>query len=82
MAFADAVKDATGSADLVLAKRIAEGDVLKRRWLTSILFAAAVERRIAGDDAGCRAYMAECASLTTPKVEYEWYLAKGEVAAG
>jgi tetratricopeptide (TPR) repeat protein len=81
MSFEDAVKDATGSADLVQAKQIAEQDLMKRRYLTNILFAAAVERRLAGDEPGCRAYMSECASLTSPLVEYAWYLAKGEVGS-
>ncbi|MGD0189408.1 MAG: hypothetical protein ABSD74_01570 [Rhizomicrobium sp.] len=81
MTFEEAVKDATGSADLVQAKQIAEQDLLKRRYLTNILFAAAVERRVAGDEPGCRMYMGECASLTSPLVEYAWYLAKGEVGS-
>ncbi len=81
MTFADAVKDATGFSDLAQAKNVAEQHVLKRRRLTNILFAAAVERRLAGDELGCNSYMTECASLTTPLVEYEWHLAKAEAIA-
>jgi tetratricopeptide (TPR) repeat protein len=81
MTFADAVKDATGVSDVAQAKNIAEEHVLKRRRLTNILFAAAVDRRLAGDEPGCRGYMTECASLTTPLVEYEWHLARAEAAA-
>jgi hypothetical protein len=53
---------------------------MKRRHLVDILFAAGTERRMAGDEAGCRMLMSECASLTHPQVEYIWYLANGEVA--
>jgi hypothetical protein len=81
LTFGDAVKGATGFADIAQAKQIAEQDLMKRRQLTDILFAAGTERRMAGDAAGCRMFFAECASLTNPLVEYEWYLAKSEVAA-
>jgi hypothetical protein len=80
MTFDDAVKDATGFTDLRQAKKAAEGDLMTRRKLTNILFAAGVERRIAGDEPGCRTYMAKCASLSTPLIEYEWELARGEVS--
>ena len=70
-----------GCTDLVLARKAAEEDLLKRRRLTNILFAAAVERRLAGDESGCHMYMAECASLTTPLIEYEWHLARSEILA-
>lgn len=76
--FGEAMKDATGSADLAEAKKIAEQDLMKRRNLAAILFAAGTERRMAGDDAGSRMFFAECASLSHPQVEYEWYLAKNE----
>lgn len=76
--FDDAVQNATGFTDLTQAKAAAEQDLMKRRHLTNILFSAAVERRMAGEEAGCHVYMAECASLTTPLIEYEWHLAKGE----
>lgn len=76
--FDDAVKDATGVSDLPQAKKAAEEDLMKRRRLTNILFAAGVERRLAGDEPGCRTHMAECASLATPLIEYEWHLARGE----
>jgi len=79
--FDDAVKQATGVVDLPQAGKIAEQDVLMRRHFTNILFAAGVERRLAGDEPGCRMYMAECASLTNTLCEYEWHLAKAEVAA-
>jgi hypothetical protein len=75
------VKNATGSADLTQARAIAEQDLMKRRHLVVLLFAAATERRMVGDEAGCRLLMAECAGLTHPQVEDIWYLAKGEVAA-
>ena len=81
LTFGEAVKNATGTADLTRAKAIAEQDLLKRRHLVALLFAAGTERRMAGDEAGCRLLMAECAGLTHPQVEYVWYLAKGEVAA-
>jgi tetratricopeptide (TPR) repeat protein len=81
MSFGDAVKGATGCTDLVLARKAAEEDLLKRRRLTNILFAAAVERRLAGDESGCHMYMAECANLTTPLIEYEWHLARSEILA-
>ena len=79
--FGEAVKSATGSADLAEAKTIAERDLMTRRSLVVLLFAAATERRMADDGAGCRILMNECASLTHPQVEYIWYLAKGEAAA-
>jgi tetratricopeptide (TPR) repeat protein len=81
LTFGEAMKVATGFADFVEARKVAERDGMKRRRLTDILFAAGTERRMAGDDAGCRLFMTECAGLTNPLVEYEWYLAKGEVAA-
>jgi tetratricopeptide (TPR) repeat protein len=81
LTFGEVVKDATGSADLAQAKKVAEKDLLERRWLTNILFAAGTERRMAGDEAGSRLFFTECASLTNPLVEYEWYLAKSEATA-
>ncbi len=77
--FEESVQNATGAADVGQAKQIAEADLLKRRQLTNILFTAALERRLAGDEAKCGAYMAECASLTNPLIEYEWHLARKEV---
>src|SRR5208283_2950334 len=77
LTFEDALKDATGFGDLPQAKKAAEEDLMTRRQLTNLLFAAGTERRMAGDEPRCRMYMAECASLTTPLIEYEWYLAKG-----
>jgi tetratricopeptide (TPR) repeat protein len=76
--FEQAVEDGTGTADLSGAKAIAETDLRKRRKLTNALFAAALERRMAGDEAQCKAYMISCASLTNPLIEYEWHLAKHE----
>ena len=78
--FEESVQKATGAFDLPQAKTIAKTDLLKRRQLTNILFAAAVERRLAGDEARCLAYMTECASLTNPLIEYEWHLARNEVS--
>lgn len=76
----ESVQNATGAAELERAKHIAEVDPRRRKYLTIVLFAAAVQRRLAGDEAGCRAYMAECASLTNPLIEYEWHLAKNEIS--
>ena len=81
LTFGAAVRDATGFADVAQAKEIAEKDLMKRRQLTAILFAAGTERRMAGDEAGSRMFFAECAGLSHPQVEYEWYLAKSEVPA-
>jgi hypothetical protein len=80
LSFGETLKDATGTADLTQAKAVAQKDVLKRRWLVDTLFAAGTERRMAGDEAGCRLLMRECAGLPHPKVEYEWYLAQSEMA--
>ena len=79
MSFDEALKDGTGVADLQQAKNITKQPSMERRHLVSLLFAAAVERRLAGDEPGCRAYMAECASLPNTLCEDEWYLARGEV---
>jgi hypothetical protein len=57
-----------------------KADGMKRRYLTVLLFAAGTERRMAGDEEGCRMFMSECAGLTNPLVEYKWYLAKNEVS--
>lgn len=76
----DSIERATGVSELARAKPIAEADGRKRRHLTNVLFAAAVSRRLAGDDVGGHAYMAECAGLTNPLAEYEWYLARSEVS--
>ena len=81
LTFGEAVKDATGFADIAQAREIAEKDLMKRRQLTAILFAAGTERRMAGDEAGSHLFFAECAGLTHPQVEYEWYLAKSEIQA-
>jgi hypothetical protein len=78
--FEQALEDATGTADLSGATAIAEGDLMKRRKLTNALFAAALERRMAGDEAQCKAYLTACASLTNPLIEYEWHLAMHEAA--
>jgi tetratricopeptide (TPR) repeat protein len=76
--FEEAMKNGTGVADLPEAKKVAEHDVLIRRHLTSLLFAAAVERRLVGDERECRKYMTECASLANTLCEDEWYLARCE----
>ena len=81
LTFGDAMKDATGFADIAQAKDIAEKDLMTRRHLTALLFAAGTERRMAGDEAGSRMFFAECASLTHPQVAHEWYLARSEVQA-
>jgi tetratricopeptide (TPR) repeat protein len=77
--FGDAMKEAVGSADLTEAIKLAGQDPWGPRRLTPLLFAAGTERRMAGDETGCRTFFAECASLTNPLVEYEWYLAKSEI---
>lgn len=79
--FGEALKEASGSADFAAAKKWAEQDSWGPRKLAPLLFAAGTERRMAGDEAGCRMFMAECASLRNPLVEHEWYLAKGDVQA-
>lgn len=76
----DAMKAATGTSDLPLAKQIGEQDILKRRHLTSLLFAAGVARRLAGDEEGCKRFMGECASLTDTQCEFEWHLACKEAS--
>jgi hypothetical protein len=81
LSFEEALKDGTGVADLQEAKKNVEQPSMERRHLTSLLFAAAVERRLAGDEPGCRAYMAECAGVPNTLCEDEWYLARGEVGA-
>lgn len=80
LTFGETMKGAMGVVDLARAKTIAEQDLMKRRHLTVLLFTAGTERRMAGDEAGCRMFMIECANLTHPQVEYEWYLAKYEAA--
>jgi tetratricopeptide (TPR) repeat protein len=81
LTFGDALKEATGSTDPAEAKKWAEKDSWGPRRLAPLLFAAGTERRMAGDEAGCRMFMIECASLRNPLVEYEWYLAKSELAS-
>jgi len=51
------------------------GDISPR-----FFFAAGTERRMAGDEQGAKTFFGECASLTNPLVEYEWYLAKSEAS--
>jgi len=78
--FEESVQNATGAPELSRAKAIANADLLKRRQLTNVLFAAAVERRLAEDETECSVYMVECANLTNPLLEYEWHLAKKEAS--
>lgn len=68
-----------GVATLSEAKQVAARDLLKRRWLTNILFNVTVNFRIAGDATGCRNSMLECVGRANPMIEYEWYLAKKAV---
>ena len=77
LTFGDAVKNATDEA-----QNKPEGDQegWKRRYLAPLFFAAGTERRMAGDEKGARMFFGECADLINPLVEYEWYLAKGEVS--
>ena len=81
MSFEDALKDGTGVADVQQAKKVTEQPSMERRHLTSLLFAAGVERRLAGDEPGFRIYMAECAKSPNTLCEDEWYLARYEVDA-
>lgn len=78
LTFGEAIKNATDTAQ---SKPKADQDGWLRRYLAPLLFAAGTERRMAGDEEGARKFFTECASLTNPLVEYEWYLAKGEVEA-
>lgn len=75
LTFSQALKNAT---DIAQTKSRAVQDGWIRRYSAALLFAAGTERRMAGDEAGARKFFMECASLTNPLVEYEWYLAKGE----
>jgi hypothetical protein len=79
---AGSIDKATGVVALKQAKIVAENDLLKRRQLVNILFAAGLQQRLTGDEAGARTYMAECAGLTNPLIEYEWHLAKKEISDG
>jgi len=81
LTFGEALKSATDSDNIEQAKEIAEQDFMKLRHLTALLFAAGTERRMAGDEAGCKMFMSECAGLTNPAIEYQWYLAKGEATS-
>jgi tetratricopeptide (TPR) repeat protein len=78
LAFAQAMKNA---ADTAQSMPKADQEGWMRRYLAPLLFAAGTERRMAGDESGARKFFAECASLTNPLVEYEWYLAKGEATS-
>ena len=77
LTFGEAFKNANDSAD----EKPTEQDGWRRRHLAPLLFAAGTERRMAGDEPGAHRFFSECASLTNPLVEYEWYLAKGEADA-
>lgn len=78
LTFGEAMKNAT---DVAQTKPTADQEGWKRRYLAALFFTAGTERRMAGDEQGAQKFFAECASLTNPLVEYEWYLAKGEVAS-
>lgn len=75
LTFGQAMKNA---ADTAQSMPEADQEGWMRRYLAALLFAAGTERRMAGDEPGARKFFTECASLTNPLVEYEWYLAKGE----
>ena len=75
LTFGQAMKNA---ADTAQSMPEADQEGWMRRYLAPLLFAAGTERRMAGDEAGARKFFTECASLTNPLVEYEWYLAKSE----
>jgi hypothetical protein len=75
LTFGDAMKNAT---DVAQTKRPVDQEGWKRLHLTALYFVAGTERRMASDENGARMFFAECASLTNPLVEYEWYLARGE----
>jgi hypothetical protein len=78
LTFGEAMKDA---ADTAQSKPDADQEGWKRRYLAALLFSAGTERRMAGDEQGARTFFNECAGLTNPLVEYEWYLAKSEMSA-
>jgi tetratricopeptide (TPR) repeat protein len=78
LTFGEAMKNA---ADVAQTKPEADQEGWKRRYLAALLFAAGTERRMAGDEKSARMFFGECAGLTNPLVDYEWYLAKGEVLA-
>jgi tetratricopeptide (TPR) repeat protein len=78
LTFGEAMKNA---ADTAQTKPEADQDGWKRRYLAALLFTAGTERRMAGDEQGARMFFNECAGLTNPLVEYEWYLAKSEISA-
>jgi len=75
LTFGDAMKNAT---DVAQTKRPVDQEGWKRLHLTALYFVAGTERRMASDENGARMFFADCASLTNPLVEYEWYLARGE----
>jgi hypothetical protein len=75
LTFGQAMKNA---ADTAQSMPEADQEGWMRRYLAPLLFAAGTERRMAGDEQGARKFFTECASLTNPLVEYEWYLAKGD----
>jgi hypothetical protein len=81
LTFGEAMKNA---ADTAQSKPEADQEGWKRRYLAALLFTAGTERRMrrmAGDEQGARTFFNECAGLTNPLVEYEWYLAKSEISA-
>jgi tetratricopeptide (TPR) repeat protein len=78
LTFGEAMKNA---ADTAQSMSEADQEGWKRRYLAALLFAAGTERRMAGDEQGARTFFNECAGLTNPLVEYEWYLAKSEITA-
>ena len=78
LTFGQAMKNA---ADEAQTKPEVDQDGWKGRYLAALFFAAGTERRMAGDEQGAKMFFGECASLTNPLVEYEWYLAKSEASA-
>lgn len=64
------------------AMRVAEVDLLSRRWVCVALFHDGVKGRAAADEGHLRTRMQECVSLMNPLTEPEWYLARYEMAQG
>jgi tetratricopeptide (TPR) repeat protein len=77
LTFGEVIRNATDTAD----QKPSDQNGWKQRYLTAAFFTAGTERRMAGDEEGARKFFAECASLTNPLVDYEWYLAKSEISA-
>jgi len=74
----EVIQEVCGTSDLDMGISRFSTDLLKRRGLVKALFYFAVRKRDEGDEQGCRATMAKCASLENPVLEEEWFLADAE----